>query len=440
MSCFRTSSSSLLSAAILALAPLASSQSIARVIGPEGDGLGNPLESPTAGCVDQFGSYYVVGYDSNNVFKVTDGGVVTEIIDFFAGGGSWEHLLDPQDVAVHASGNVYTVAMGSNNAFRITPDGVITEIIDSSGDGSSTLATARRIDVDDQENVYVTGWSSDNAFRIGTNGEIVKIIDASGDGAGHGLDCAHGVAVAASGNVYVVGAVSRNVFRITPGGVITQIIDSTGDGSGATLSVPSWVAVDSQCNVYVCAAGTHNAFKITPRGVITEIIDASGDGAGHSLSNPRGIAVGPLGHVFVTGGVSDNAFAIGEPWPAPPGVGYCFGDPGSGTPCPCGNDNDGSVPGSGCDNGAFASGARLTGFGDASVGEDTVILTTTHAEPFSAGLYFQGKHDLSPGIVWGDGLRCAGGGEARLQVRFADAAGTSSTTISLDQRPAEGKV
>ena len=40
--------------------------------------------------------------------------------------------------------------------------------------------------------------------------------------------------------------------------------------------------------------------------------------------------------------------------------GYCFGDPGSGTPCPCGNDNDGSVPGSGCANGVFTSGAQLS--------------------------------------------------------------------------------
>ena len=91
------------------------------------------------------------------------------------------------------------------------------------------------------------------------------------------------------------------------------------------------------------------------------------------------------------------------------GVGYCFGDPGSGTPCPCANDNDGSVRGSGCDNGVFASGAQLTGSGIASVNVDTLILSTTHLEPGNAGLYFQADNDLSPGNVWGDGLRCAGG-------------------------------
>ena len=111
-----------------------------------------------------------------------------------------------------------------------------------------------------------------------------------------------------------------------------------------------------------------------------------------------------------------------------PGVGYCFGDPGSGTPCPCSNDNDGSIPGSGCDNGVFTSGAKLVGSGTASLSSDTLVLAATHLEPQNSGLYFQANHDLSPGSVWGDGLRCAGGSLKRLGVRFADAAGASDTS------------
>ena len=110
------------------------------------------------------------------------------------------------------------------------------------------------------------------------------------------------------------------------------------------------------------------------------------------------------------------------------GTGYCFGDPGSGTPCPCSNDNDGSVPGSGCANGVFASGAQLTGVGAAIIGADTLVLVTTGLEPNNAGLYFQADSDLSPGIVWGDGLRCAGGNLKRLGVRFSDTNGYSDTS------------
>ena len=115
------------------------------------------------------------------------------------------------------------------------------------------------------------------------------------------------------------------------------------------------------------------------------------------------------------------------------GTGYCFGDPGSGTPCPCNNDNDGSVPGSGCANGAFSSGAQLSGYGTTSVTGDSLTLVTMHLPPNNTGLYFQAENAINGGNgnVFGDGLRCAGGGLIRLQVRFSDDLGRSSTTIAI---------
>jgi len=97
---------------------------------------------------------------------------------------------------------------------------------------------------------------------------------------------------------------------------------------------------------------------------------------------------------------------------------------------PC---NDGSIPGSGCDNGVFASGAQLSGYGTPSVAADEVLLRATHAEPFNSGLYFQGTLRVNggAGVVFGDGLRCAGGQVVRLQVRISDAAGTTRTTIPI---------
>ncbi len=109
-----------------------------------------------------------------------------------------------------------------------------------------------------------------------------------------------------------------------------------------------------------------------------------------------------------------------------PGI-YCVGD-GSGTPCPCGNDNDGSLPGAGCANGQYVSGARLTKSGTASVSNDTLVLIGEHTEHNQSGLFFQADNDLSPGNVWGDGLQCAGGQLRRLGVRFSDATGYSDTS------------
>ncbi len=131
------------------------------------------------------------------------------------------------------------------------------------------------------------------------------------------------------------------------------------------------------------------------------------------------------------GGASDRGSAYIYRQSGPPGEAYCFGEPDSGTPCPCNNDNDRSLPESGCANGVFASGARLTGAGVASVTSDTLVLTCVHQEPLNSGLYFQGNNDASPGLPWGDGLQCAGGFLVRLQVRQADASGASSTTIGI---------
>ncbi len=147
-------------------------------------------------------------------------------------------------------------------------------------------------------------------------------------------------------------------------------------------------------------------------------IDASQ--AGHFLQ------IGFMNHSTLytpSGIVYDNIV-----WNEGPGAPYCFGDPGSGTPCPCNNDNDGSVPQSGCANGVFASGAQMTASGVASVTADTLVFATTGLEPSNSGLYFQADNDLSPGVVWGDGLRCAGGNLKRLGVRFADATGYSDTS------------
>ncbi len=118
------------------------------------------------------------------------------------------------------------------------------------------------------------------------------------------------------------------------------------------------------------------------------------------------------------------------------GTGFCFGDPGSGTPCPCNNDNDGSVPGSGCDNGVFASGAKLSARGIPSVSSDSVVLYTTGLEPNNSGLYFQANNAVNggAGITFGDGLRCAGGQLRRLQVRLSDSGGCSSTSLAIGSK------
>ncbi|MEZ5215136.1 MAG: SBBP repeat-containing protein [Ilumatobacteraceae bacterium] len=49
-----------------------------------------------------------------------------------------ESVVAPYRVTVDSSGNVYVAGQGSNNVFRVSPGGGVTEIIDSTGDGAGT--------------------------------------------------------------------------------------------------------------------------------------------------------------------------------------------------------------------------------------------------------------------------------------------------------------
>jgi len=190
-------------------------------------------------------------------------------------------------------------------------------------------------------------------------------------------------------------------------------------------------------------AGTENPFfDVTSSGILlsvgnTFVIELLGHGNGMwLLGSYIDPAVGPPlypEYLYLNGSstcYSNCGWRHGfKTWMVSGSVGtaYCFGD-GSGTLCPCANNNDGSVPESGCANGAFASGAHLSGSGQASVGNDTLVLATSGLDPNNSGLYFQANNDLSPGIIWGDGLQCAGGQLKRLGVRFSDATGYSDTS------------
>ncbi len=118
--------------------------------------------------------------------------------------------------------------------------------------------------------------------------------------------------------------------------------------------------------------------------------------------------------------------------PGGPCTVYCSGDGSGATQCPCGNN---ASPGEGCANGTGA-GATLSCSGDASISGDTLVLSSTNLLPNQPCLFFQGNNAINSGdgITFGDGLRCAGGGVVRLQVRFPDAAGDAATSISISSK------
>ncbi|MBL8860537.1 MAG: hypothetical protein JNK02_00870 [Planctomycetes bacterium] len=101
-------------------------------------------------------------------------------------------------------------------------------------------------------------------------------------------------------------------------------------------------------------------------------------------------------------------------------VPFCFGTALS---CPCGV---GGAPGHGCPNSVQPAGGLLSGSGIARVSCDTLVLTASSITNSSA-LLFQGTAPVNGGlgVVFGDGLRCAGGTVIRLGTLLASS-GTAS--------------
>lgn len=112
-----------------------------------------------------------------------------------------------------------------------------------------------------------------------------------------------------------------------------------------------------------------------------------------------------------------------------PFVIFCAGD-GSATPCPCANPGD---PAHGCANSYFTGGCSLVASGSPSHSAADLVFSVSGSTPSQPGLFFQGLNAVGggQGTPFGDGLRCAGGGLLRIQVRIASASGDAHTTIPI---------
>lgn len=92
----------------------------------------------------------------------------------------------------------------------------------------------------------------------------------------------------------------------------------------------------------------------------------------------------------------------------------CAGD-GSLAPCPCANNGQ---PGRGCENSGLTGGASISGSGVPSLSADTLSFTTASELATAPSMLLQGDSSVQP-LVFGDGLRCAGGHLRRMFVQIA---------------------
>jgi hypothetical protein len=209
---------------------------------------------------------------------------------------------------------------------------------------------------------------------------------------------------------------------------------------GATLGTavrigPGWNTTPTVFTATITkpTSGTDNVFvNVTSAGILVTpstvfVIEMQGLGTGTGLGGsyvpPPGSPLYP-DPLFLNGPgcFADCGWRIGfQTYVVQGGAAlYCFGD-GSGTACPCFPGVPAGAPGNGCPNSINAAGAHLSSSGNPSIASDTLELQGS-GMPNSSALYFQGTTQSS--LLFGDGLRCAGGQVIRLGTK-ANASGSS---------------
>lgn len=110
------------------------------------------------------------------------------------------------------------------------------------------------------------------------------------------------------------------------------------------------------------------------------------------------------------------------------GLSHCLGD-GSGAICPCGNLGGN---GEGCGN-STGQGALLEATGSVSVSADDLRLDCNKMAPGGMSVLFSGGLTLNGGngLVFGDGLRCAGSQIRRLGIRLVDGSAAANWSSNL---------
>jgi hypothetical protein len=110
------------------------------------------------------------------------------------------------------------------------------------------------------------------------------------------------------------------------------------------------------------------------------------------------------------------SYAFGFTTDCSPGTPFCLPGSGGVQSCPCSNPG---IAGHGCDNSSATGGALLTATGFASIASDSLTFTSSFEKPTATSIFLQGAAPVAAGVVFGQGIRCAGGSLKRLYVHNA---------------------
>jgi trimeric autotransporter adhesin len=296
---------------------------------------------------DASGNVYIA--DSQN-HMVREDVKSTNLVNFFAGNGTYGYLGDgglatsaeltnPYGVAKDSNGNVYIADTNNCLVRKVNTAGVISTVAGLviggtsprcgfTGDGgpatSAELYYPYGLAVDSKNNLYIAD-NSNNAIRKVTTAGIISTIAGIGGQAGYSgdggpatnavLSGPQAVAVDAAGNVFIADYGNcriREVNALT--GLINTVAGSgycgfTGDGPAVNegLGYPQGLTVDANENLFI-ADYNQRVRWVNPVGMMTTIAGNGlagfqGDG-GPAISaeiyEPIGVALDPSGNLVVS--------------------------------------------------------------------------------------------------------------------------------------------
>jgi len=349
---------------------------------------------------------------------------------------------------VWAAGYVETATRGKDAALVRLAGGTGAQQWFATRDGGANLDDyAFRVAVDATGAACVGGYAT--TLATGQDALVVNW-DAAGthawtrtfDGSAHGNDAVRGLAVDPFGRFVaggtLVGAGTGQDYAVWALDALgTTAWSGTWNGPFGGDDFSRGLTIDALGNVTLAGsspgAGGASDLDLTfaawdPRGVLDWTHRDDGSGAG----NQRALWLASAGGLHAAAGYADGAGGAPSDYRtvvvARTAVPYCFGD-GSSAACPCGNASA-PVEQAGCAN-SFGGGGRLYAQGASSLAADTLVLRGA-AMPNSSALYFQGTSQQSggAGVVFGDGVRCAGGTVIRL--------GTKANASGASQYPSAG--
>jgi hypothetical protein len=237
------------------------------------------------------------------------------------------------------------------------------------------------------------------------------------------FDDGTGPALYVGGSFHAAGGVSVNNLAKWNGSTWSDV------GGGTNSEVDSLAVFDDGSGPALVVGGGFSMAGGVPAERIAKwngsVWSALGPGIGTGASSERVTALAAYddgsggGPDLYAGGVFTRAAghystSIAEwlgcagPWTA-----LCAGD-GTLRPCPCGNDG---ASGRGCQNSASTGGAVLVATG--AVLPDTIVLHVSGELPSALTVFLQGNSLLPSSLIFGDGIRCAGGALKRLYAKNA---------------------